>query len=198
GLIKRLLDENDPVSQKLIEKAVFYIVPNMNVDGSIHGNLRVNSLGINYNREWNEPSLEKSPEVYHIRNIMDKVGVDMCLDIHGDEELPYNFISRNEGIPKYTKRLEDLEQAFIDSWLRVSPDFQYGIGYPKSEPGKANMTVCSKHLGQRFDCLSLTVEMPFKDNSTMPNPQYGWSPERSMHFGKSVLNSVLDVVDLLR
>ena len=27
---------------------------------------------------------------------MDKVGLDMLLDIHGDEELPYNFINGNE------------------------------------------------------------------------------------------------------
>lgn len=198
GSIKRLLDSNDPVSQKLLETAVFYIVPNMNVDGSIHGNLRTNSLGVNYNREWLEPSIEKSPEVYHIRNMMDKIGVDMCLDIHGDEELPYNFISRNEGIPKYTKRIENLEQDFIDSWLKVSPDFQYGIGYPKSEAGKANMTVCAKHIGQRFDCLSLTIEMPFKDNNTMPNPTFGWSPQRSIHLGKSIVNVVLDIVHKLR
>ncbi len=27
---------------------------------------------------------------------MDQVGLDMLLDIHGDEELPYNFINGNE------------------------------------------------------------------------------------------------------
>lgn len=27
---------------------------------------------------------------------MDSVGLDMLLDIHGDEELPYNFINGNE------------------------------------------------------------------------------------------------------
>ena len=36
------------------------------------------------------------PQVYHVRNKMDKVGLDMLLDIHGDEELPYNFINGNE------------------------------------------------------------------------------------------------------
>lgn len=35
-------------------------------------------------------------QVYHVRNKMDKVGLDMLLDIHGDEELPYNFINGNE------------------------------------------------------------------------------------------------------
>jgi murein tripeptide amidase MpaA len=43
GLIERLLDEDDPVSKVLLSKATFYIVPNMNIDGSIAGNLRVNT-----------------------------------------------------------------------------------------------------------------------------------------------------------
>ena len=37
--------------------------------------------------------------MYHVRNKMDSVGLDMLLDIHGDEELPYNFINGNEVIP---------------------------------------------------------------------------------------------------
>ena len=41
-----------------------------------------------------------------VRNLMDKVGVDFFADIHGDEELPYNFISGSEGIPKWSPRLE--------------------------------------------------------------------------------------------
>lgn len=35
-------------------------------------------------------------QVSHVRNKMDSVGLDMLLDIHGDEELPYNFINGNE------------------------------------------------------------------------------------------------------
>lgn len=31
-----------------------------------------------------------------MRNKMDETGLDMLLDIHGDEELPYNFINGNE------------------------------------------------------------------------------------------------------
>ena len=41
-----------------------------------------------------------------MRELMDKVGVDFFADIHGDEELPYNFISGTEGIPSWSPRLE--------------------------------------------------------------------------------------------
>lgn len=197
GVVERLIDENDPVSRKLIDKMVFYIVPNMNVDGSIHGNIRTNANGVNLNREWDNPSLEKSPEVFHIRNLMDENGVDLCLDIHGDEELPYNFITRNEGIPSYNLYIKELEEAFLDSWLRISPDFQNNYGYPLSKPGKADLSICSNQIGERFGCLALTVEMPFKDNKAMPDPIYGWSAQRSVRFGRSVLNVLLDIGDKL-
>jgi murein tripeptide amidase MpaA len=198
GLIYRLLDESDPVSRQLTDKAVFYIVPNMNVDGSIHGNLRSNAAGRNLNREWENPDKEKSPEVFYVRNMMDETGVDLCLDVHGDEELPYNFVTTNDGIPCYTEQLKNLEQKFITDWKKISPDFQDVHGYDKDEPGKADLSICSNQIGQRFDCLSMTIEMPFKDNANMPDPIQGWSPERAAHLGQSVLNVVLNICDELR
>ena len=38
-------------------------VPNMNPDGSYRGHLRTNASGANLNREWKNPTLERSPEV---------------------------------------------------------------------------------------------------------------------------------------
>ncbi len=43
GLLDRLLDEDDGVARALLDKAVFYIVPNMNPDGSVRGHLRTNA-----------------------------------------------------------------------------------------------------------------------------------------------------------
>lgn len=60
GMIQRLLDENDTVARALLEKAVLYVVPNMNPDGGIRGHLRTNAVGVNLNREWQTPSMEKS------------------------------------------------------------------------------------------------------------------------------------------
>ncbi|MFA9372466.1 MAG: M14-type cytosolic carboxypeptidase [Labilibaculum antarcticum] len=198
GLLDRLLDQDDPISRSLLDKAVFYLVPNMNIDGSIAGNLRVNTKGINYNREWAEPSIENSPEVFHVRNLMDEYGCDLNLDIHGDEGLPYNFISGIEGIPSFDARLKKLTENFIGSWIATCPDLQDIHSYPKNEPGTGNLAICSKHIGERYKCLSLTLEMPFKDNNDLPDPEYGWSPERSILFGESVLQPIYQVVNHLR
>lgn len=195
GFLNRILDDSDPLSRKLLEKAVFYVIPNINPDGSLLGNLRANAAGVNLNREWANPNPETAPEVYHILKTMELTGVDLNLDIHGDEGLPYNFISSIEGIPSYNAHLKMIDEKFSESWKRISPDFQTKEGYPKNEHGKANLNICSKAIGEKFACLSMTMEMPFKDNADMPDEIFGWSPDRSMNLGASVLHPIAEIVD---
>ena len=71
GYLTRLLDTSDALANDLLDKATFYVVPNMNPDGSFRGHLRTNAQGANLNREWRTngeyvaPTLERSPEVFH-------------------------------------------------------------------------------------------------------------------------------------
>ena len=190
GLVQRLLDETDTVGRALLDNAVFYVVPNMNPDGSIRGHLRTNAIGVNLNREWQTPSLEKSPEVYLVRERMFETGVDLFLDIHGDEAIPYNFVAGSEGVPSYDEAMKAKEDAFKDALLIITPEFQDEVGYPKNKPGEANLTVGSKWVCEQFKCLSFTIEMPFKDHIAQPDEMYGWSPERSVAFGQDVLSAV--------
>lgn len=198
GVLHKLLDDEDAHAAALLNKAVFYIVPNMNPDGSVRGHLRTNAAGVNLNREWQTPSIEKSPEVYFVREKMFATGVDMCLDVHGDEAIPFNFFAGSEGIPRYDARLKDLEDSFKAAMFVTTPEFQDEHGYPKDEPGQANLTVGSSWVGQEFNCLSYTIEMPFKDNNNLPDVDYGWSDRRSYSFGQDTLAAIVSVVDKLR
>ncbi|MFZ1676597.1 MAG: M14-type cytosolic carboxypeptidase [Saprospiraceae bacterium] len=197
GFLERLLDPYDSVSNKLLEDAIFYVVPNMNLDGSIAGNLRSSASGANLNREWQKPTKKMSPEVYYVRNKIHETGINLMLDVHGDEELPYNFIAASEGIPDYTEYLSTLEKKFINHWMETCPDFQDTHKYPFDKFGEANLTLCSNYIAQRYGCLALTIEMPFKDNADMPDKKYGWSDVRSRVLGASVLNPVLNVLPYL-
>ncbi len=198
GFLERLLDEDDPLARVLLQRCVFHVVPHMNPDGAVRGNLRTNAAGANLNREWAEPSMERSPEVFLVRQRMLSLGVDLALDAHGDEGLPCNFVVGTEGTPSYSERRAKLEDAFKQSWLAASPDFQTERGYERSAPGQANMTLATNWVGHQFDCLALTIEMPFKDNGALPDPTTGWSGERSRKFGASVLQPVLAVLPALR
>jgi len=198
GALERLCDPADPVARRLRQKARFHIVPNMNPDGSRRGHLRTNYAGVNLNREWHAPTLERSPEVYHVLNRMDATGVDFCLDVHGDEALPHNFIAGFEGIPSITDRQVDLLAAYKTSLERLSPDFQTKVGYDVAPPGKANMTMSTNAIAHRFGCLAMTLEMPFKDAIDNPDPERGWSPERSKALARDCLAALLEVIDGLR
>ena len=198
GFLARLLDEHDAIARELCNIVTFHVVPHMNPDGAIRGHLRCNAAGANLNREWAEPSIERSPEVYFTRAAMDVSGVDFCLDVHGDEELPYNFLSGADGIPGFLEgQLPELCEIFAAAYERANPDLQREFGYPIAAPGTANMKMCTKAVAARYDCPAYTLEMPFKDNANAPDSSFGWSPERSAQLGASALDACLALAKAL-
>lgn len=186
GFIERLLDTEDALAQSLLEQADFYIVPNMNPDGSVRGHLRTNACGANLNREWETPTMERSPEVYLVRQAMSETGVDLYLDLHGDEALPCNFIAGQEGAPHLTDEIFQKEERFKQDLAQINPDFQLERGYPPGMFGPEAYTVAGFWVGREFNCPSMTLEMPFKDYDLRPDEQCGWSPERSIKLGESL------------
>lgn len=191
GMLERLLDGSDSVARSLLQRCVFHVVPNMNPDGAVLGNLRTNAAGTNLNREWQEPGMERSPEVYLVRRKMLETGVDLCLDVHGDEGLPYNFVVGSEGTAGYSPRTAELESVFKTAWLGACPDFQDEVNYGQCAPGTANPALATNWIAQQFGCLAFTIEMPFKDNANLPDPATGWNGERSRKLGASVLQPLL-------
>jgi murein tripeptide amidase MpaA len=197
GIIERL-QENDPELQALLASADLYLVPHMNPDGSFHGHLRTNAHGKDLNRAWQDTTPELSPEVFFVKAQMEKYGVDMFLDVHGDEEIPYVFTAACEGNPGYTDKQAQLEADFRARLSGLTRDFQSKYGYPKSAPGQANMNLACNSVGERYKCLSLTLEMPFKDNDDAPDVVTGWSGQRSKQLARDVLTTLGQMVSVLR
>ena len=197
GALDRLTDPHDPVARALRAKATFHIVPNMNPDGSRRGHLRTNAAGVNLNREWHGPSIERSPEVFHVLRRMDEIGVDFAMDVHGDEAIPFVFIAGFEGIPNWTERQGALYHRFRDTLARRTPDFQTEKGYPTAPAGKANLAMSTNQLANRFGCVATTLEMPFKDNAALPDAAHGWSPARSRRLAEECLGALHEMVDEL-
>lgn len=188
GFIGRLLDEDDAVSKALLREVMFYIVPNMNPDGSRRGHLRTNAAGANLNREWQNANMQTSPEVLLVREKMEKTGVALSLDVHGDETLPYNFIAGTQGIPDWTPERDAELEFFRATYQAINPDFQNAHGYPANAPGTANLGMCSNYIAHTFGCLAMTLEMPFKDTVDTPDGLQGWSPERARRLGASCID----------
>ena len=218
GLLERLLgfdmddattseNTNDKDTRRVVEevlsKYTFYIIPNMNPDGAVRGHLRTNACGANLNREWaptedyDAPTLERSPEVHHVLAKMRETGCDIFLDIHGDEGLPYNFLAQ-PATPNWGERLESLHGAFLAAYQRANSDMQEKYAYePMDEPSEV-LNIANDQIAQRFDCLSITLEMPFKDCLSNPDPHFGWNPSRSKKLGASVLEALNYIHPYLR
>jgi len=198
GVVWRLLDQADPVTRAILDRAVVYLVPDMNPDGRARGNHRTNAAGRDLNREWLYPDRHASPEVWSVRGAMEFTGADLFLDVHGDESIPYVFAFGAEGIPNYSERLADLEELFASTLQRVDGDYQRKEGYALDPPGTADLRLASLYAAARFGCLSLGLEMPFKDSANRPEGTLGWSPERSRGFGRSVVETILACLHAFR
>ena len=194
GALERLLDDSDPVSRRLRERAVFHLIPNMNPDGSRRGHLRTNAAGVNLNREWHNPSRERSPEVFHVLGEMNRTGVDFAMDVHGDEAIEANFLAGFEGIPSLKDDQLALFTRYSEVLVALSPDFQTAKGYEIAPPGKANLSMATAQLAERFGAISMTLEMPFKDND-LPDTREGWSPGRSHNLARACIDALHALID---
>ena len=190
GLLDALLDRANPHARSLLSQAVFYIVPNMNPDGAARGNLRTNATGANLNREWVSPTLESSPEVFHVRERLHQTGCNLFLDVHGDEGLPYIFAAGSEMLERFTEEDGRAQQGFIDAFKQASPDFQDSHGYGSGKYRAEVLKLASKYVGHHFKCVSLTLELPFKDNANMPDAKVGWNGARSAQLGAACLQAI--------
>ena len=216
GLLARLLGLDsgyavDGMVRNVLNMYTFYIVPNMCPDGAFRGHLRTNAAGQNLNREWcssgseengdfyEAPTLKRSPEVYHVLQKMDETGCDMFLDVHGDEELPFNFLAGGEGCANWRQRSATLHGAFLTKYSQTNSDMQVPVGYDRpEEPGQGSTNGCSNQIMTRFDCLAATLEMPFKDCLSNPDQERGWNGARAAMLGSSVLEALAYVGPYLR
>lgn len=186
-----------PAAAPLLAAATVHVVPNMNPDGTRRGHLRTNAAGVNLNREWANPTPERSPEVACVLAEMDRTGVTFALDVHGDEAIPANFIAGYEGIPSWTDAHGAKFYEFGKRLAAHTPNFQTEKGYDRSAPGTANLAMSTNQLAERFGAVSVTLEMPFKDHDPNPDAEFGWSGARSKALGVSCLEVLTGMIETL-
>ena len=159
-----LIDYLAQAQPDLFEQYTFRVVPNMNPDGTFDGNLRTNGHGEDLNRKWQSANLQDSPEVYLVFEAMKKIGVDLFLDLHSDEIIPVPFLDRaHVSCPQIHKKLEEIEQQFMDLYIKINQHMQNDLNYGESDrTSPENMTLAAIAIGQYFHCPAFTLEMPTK------------------------------------
>lgn len=198
GILKRLLNENDGVATALLEQAVFYIVPDMNPDGSRLGNTRTNAAGVNLNREWTSPSQDRSPEVYYTRRRMEETGMNFGLDIHAWTG-PHNFAIGPYNTPTITARQKEIWSRYEAALAADSSEFEAGWPYPGGGPdeGQADISISWNYFSEAFGAVGVLYELLYKDNKCNPDPANGWTTDKCRKFGFSTVQAIATIVHLL-
>ncbi|MBK8251533.1 MAG: hypothetical protein IPK82_02550 [Polyangiaceae bacterium] len=198
GLIDRLILTDDAAADFLREEAEITVVPCVNVDGAVLGNHRSNAAGCDLNRSWNAPNLVSTPETFCIAQAIRQSGVDLFIDLHGDESVPHVFMAGCEGNPSFSARIASLEADFAGLLAERNAAFSEDAGYGKDAPGKADLSCAANWVGERFDCLALTLEIPFKEALGDPSPTGGWTPEQSTSLGADLVDVMVSLLPDLR
>eukprot|EP00439_Symbiodinium_sp_Y106_P052181 s753_g6.t6 len=163
GVVRSVLSEPLPLSLAIV------LVPNMNPDGSVRGHTRENAQGVDLNREW-RPKADysqngRSPEVSAVQAAMLDTGVDVHLDVHGDEaaDTAYSY----PGLPRFrapahvAKLFDKLEADALAHALELR---SRSGGFYVPRPGSGSARTAAFWTGTQFGALSLTLEMPYKDS----------------------------------
>ena len=190
GLLARLLDAADPIGRALRRQATLHIVPNMNPDGSVLGNLRTNAAGANLNREWLAPTVERSPEVLRRARCDSRDRVRRLLRHPRRREPALCVRRRVRDVAELQRTPACRTGALQRRFHRREPGFpddpRLFAGQVQGRRAETRLEVRRPHL--RLPVL--TLEMPFKDNANAPDPRIGWSAARSQRLGAAMLGPV--------
>ena len=126
SFLRTLLNTGDPVSDKLLERYVFVIVPMLNPDGVALGYGRCDTLGRDPNRLYSKPVLETEPAQYAVSELAKALGKDrrlwMYFDFHAHNNKDGAFVFGTYGQEK-DKHLES--EVFARLLDVYSKHFEY-------------------------------------------------------------------------
>jgi hypothetical protein len=86
-------------------------------------------------------------------------------------------------LPGFTERQAQEQKAFIECVQACESRFPGRVRLRSEQVPEDALKLASKYIGKEFGCLSLTLEMPFKDNANLPDERVGWNGERSASLG---------------
>ena len=112
-------------------------------------------------------------------------------------KVPYCFIIGGEGCPGWDERRAGVQRRFKEAYARACPDFQtvFPLEYGTAPAG--NVVTAKTQVTYRYGCVGMTLEMPFKDNAQLAQPD-GWTPARCEKLGAAAVDALLDVLPVLR
>ena len=82
--------------------------------------------------------------------------------------------------------------AISASSIAARPTFRPNLAIRNPPRGRANLTISTNQVAERYGACAMTLEMPFKDLADFPEPEQGWSPERCKVLARDCLGALLE------
>lgn len=198
GFVRRLLDRGDGEAAALLAVARLHVVPNMNPDGSRLGLHRTNRHGRNLNAAWDAPSPETAPAVHAVLGRMVETGVDFCLDVHGDEELPYVFVANVDRVAPVPDAVAALCDQFQTHLARHDPNFLAKSGRTRPHTLANPLGFCGPQIMRRFGRPAATLELPYKKFKAGTPEEREYGVAGCIASGRAALTAILEMTGPLR
>jgi murein tripeptide amidase MpaA len=193
GLLRWFLSDG-PQATELRRQAILYMVPFMNPDGVWHGNYRVNSVGANLNREWENQNPATAPSVAATAAQMQhfvSAGGDIAffVDFHSYTILRKNFFFYAGPDRAPPEKVQEIE-ALMARFEQINGDFtQEG-----SSPSGDDKRLARGWVDETFGVQAVTFVSAYQDVTYGPNAGQFMTPERYMALGEGLGKAVAEVL----
>ena len=159
GILKLLIDNNNPMSKILLDNFIFKLIPIINVDGVSNGYFRLNTEGYNLNRCYLGPSPRITPENYAIAKLFyfysSYYKVRYYFDLHADMNTRGVYTFGN-ALKKFEDHVENVLFSFIFKINSSHVDFSHCIFTQRSMGTKAKNDIAGKEATSRVQFYQKT------------------------------------------
>jgi hypothetical protein len=213
GFVDFLLLKNNELAIKLREKYVFKILPMLNPDGVARGHYRMDTRGVNLNRDYENPSKKKSPTIFAAKKLIDyyhslnnkepistsKSSIFLYIDIHGHATGKGIFVHGNHSENTNFK----VETSLFPKLMAINdPRFSYEKCKTTTltlddHVNGTNLDGCGRAYAHRVTGLAqtYTLECSFNGGENKMGENEEYTPETYAHFGESMAVSILDLTE---
>jgi len=212
GILKTLINSDNPLNKLLLDNFVFKLIPIINVDGVSNGYFRLDQDGFNLNRCYLNPNQKINPENYAITKLFyfysSKYKVRYYFDLHADMNTRGVYTFGN-ALKVFEEHVENVLFSFIFKINSNHVDFSHCIFTQRSMGTKSKNELAGKEATSRVQFYqktglihTYTVESSYykgifnKDNIENENGDI-YMINDFEQTGYDLLKSILDYEQLL-
>lgn len=212
GILKTLINSDNPINNILLDNFVFKLIPIINVDGVSNGYFRLDQNGFNLNRCYLNPNQKINPENFAITKLFyyysSKYKVRYYFDLHADMNTRGVYTFGN-ALKLFEDHVENVLFSFIFKINCQHVDFSHCIFTERSMGTKSKNEMAGKEATSRVQFYqktglihTYTVESSYykgifnKDNMENENSNI-YMIKDFEQTGYDLLKSILDYEELL-